>query len=151
MNQTNDPFIGSIGKLVQRLEDAHGPLFAALLIRFPDRPKDEWVLLVGSRKLVKRRLDGIGAIVDAMQEVVPPEFATRVRHVDVLGTDHPLYTRLSRAFNVELGAQARVDDCHVFGLEIQHAVLFVLKQPPPAPRRKDKGTHRPRSNTRTEA
>ncbi len=130
-----DPFLEAVGRVVLRLEDVYGPLYAAMLAHLPDRPSDEWVFLVGSPGLVKRRMTGISAVVHAMKGIIPREFSTRIRHVDVLSTEDPLYDRLSRAFDVQPGKQAELIQCSVFGTEIEHAVLYVMRKPVGNPRR----------------
>ncbi len=121
-----DPFVEAVGKAVDLLQKSHGPLFAALLAHLPDRPVDDWVLLVGSKALEQRRLEGIRAIVKAIRKAVSSEHATRIRRVDVLRSDDPVYLRLCRAFAVDLGSMVVVQSSNVFGLDIEHAILFAM-------------------------
>lgn len=131
--QEDERFIAAVKRVIARLQDSHGPLYAAILIRLADWPCDEWTFLAGSQKLVKRRVVGIDAIVDAMKGIIPREFATRIRHVDVLREDDPTYTYLSRAFQLEAGLTLTLDSCNIFGLEIARALVFVLRKPEATP------------------
>ena len=132
----DERFIQAVSKVVSRLDASHGPLYAALLVRLPDQPADEWTLLVGSPALGKRRVDGINAIVSAMQGVIPAKFASRIRRVDVLRKDDPIYTRLSQAFELRPGVTFTLNSCTVLGLEIDRAVVFAMGKPAPTPVRR---------------
>jgi hypothetical protein len=130
----DERLIEAVSKVVTRLEGSHGPLWAALLIRLADRPADEWTLLVGSHKLVKRRVDGINATVSAMKGLFPKDLASRIRGVDVLRQDDPVYVHLRRAFKVASGgATVTLDSCNIFGIDIARAIVLRLGTPESCP------------------
>lgn len=140
----NDPFVKAMAKAVETIEVSHGPLYAALLAHLPDRPTDDWVFLVGSTKLTKRRLDGIRAIVNAINKTVPNELATRIRRVDVLRTDEPLYAKLSRALKLSLESVAELISCNIYGLDVEHAIVFVMNRMDSARAKARRAVRRPR-------
>lgn len=126
VRESPDPLIQAVKRAVVSLEDSHGPLYAAVLVHLQEMATNDWILLVGSKRLLQRRLDGIHAIADALKGRIPKVHATRIRRVDVLRPDDPLYLYLSRAFHVVPGADATIHNCNVFGLEVEHAVLFAM-------------------------
>lgn len=128
VNPIDRRFVEALKSAFQRLNESHGPLYAALVARLEDRPTDDWVVLAGSARLAKRRLAGIQAIINVMRRALPKAYWAQIRRVDVLPTDDPVYLSLSRGMTVKLGADVTIKACRVFGVEISLAIVFALSR-----------------------
>lgn len=151
VRESTDPFIKAVKETIANLEVSQGPLYGAVLLRLHEMTSNDWILLVGSKKLLRRRLDGIHAIADALKTRIPKADSTRIRRVDVIRPDDQLYHYLSRTFQVEPGTDVMLRNCNVDGLEIEEAVLFAMnpKHVPPKTSFRAENGRRPKSLRRS--
>lgn len=118
-------FFEAVEEIVGFLNKAHGPLYLAMLMHFPDRPGDEWTLVVGSKPLVEARLKGFSLVANAVQSKLPGEFAKNIRRIGIVRGDDPFVRAVTRAVMKPVGGHVVIHNSAFDDVEIEHAALYV--------------------------
>ncbi len=126
------PLFAAVRGAVESLHRDWGPLYFAALLQLAERPRDEWVLLVGSQKLAENPLHGTKEVSQALARSVAPEFARKVRKLGVVDQKDPVFLFFARLFSVNPVGHVLLRNCKVNGLEIDHCLIYAATSPPSA-------------------
>jgi len=130
VDDLRQPFFDAVRDVVLQLNEKHGPLYLAMIVQFKERPSDDWILLLGSRRLADRRAQSMHDVAAALGAELRPEYARRIRRIGIVADTDPVFRSIARAVSVELGATAVIEDCSFDGMDIARAALFVSRIDP---------------------
>ena len=123
----NRPFYEVVQAVVRELNEDHrlGPFYFSALIRFSERPADEWTLLLGSDALGKEPAGGLTKAASLLGERLPAHLARRITKLGVVKRSDPFYRTMSSSFGLPPFGLLILHQCVVDGLEIEQAAIFV--------------------------
>lgn len=129
-------FYDAVGQLVLQLDKEHGPLYLAMVVQFKDRPSDDWILLLGSRRLADSRAQSMNDVAAALGAKLQPEYARKIRRIGIVEQTDPVFLSIAQTYGRGLSEKAfTIEHCSFDGIDVARAALFVSRIDP-GPRHK---------------